>query len=248
MFAWRSDRVFAACLFIALSTIGLTGASNAAPLGYGTFLGTFPGNPDFPDGTNIESLLGLGNLDLAGKKEVVSTNDANTSTLADDIASGDFAFSFDAFKDDDFDEPVGGHWSYFGSSSAAGSESATIDLYLPVKYDGVFSVFYYSDVAPGDSGLFSSDAVVLETALGIATCTPAGSLPNPGGSNACIKVNKNEKSFAISNVSSFIPATNSGVEAQFSIPLPAPLMLLLSALGVLVATAGRGHAKANELR
>jgi hypothetical protein len=171
-----------ALLFAGAMTIA--SHASAASLGYGTFRGEFAGNVN--SATDVETALGASlGLTWAGGWEGVDLG-------------GDPTFTMTIFKDADTDEPIGGTWAYAG---------ALADLYVAVKYDGVFSIFSYDSVAAGDDGLFSSWGAL--TGEDMAT-------------------NRNGKPYAISHIGAYI------AELQTPAPVPVPPALLL--LGTALAS------------
>jgi hypothetical protein len=122
--------------------MAVSGSAGAAALGYGDWLGEFGGNVN--DAGDVEAVIPGLDLDgLAGRWEGTST--------------GQMTFTMTVFKDGNPTEPIGGQWAYLGFPPGTPPEGDPIDLYLAVKYDGVFSVFRYDGVNPLDTGLFSSD-------------------------------------------------------------------------------------------
>lgn len=183
----KCNAMVALVLVLGLSGIFSFGAQ-AASVGYGSFEGEFEGSVN--SGSDINTTLG----DSVEYRQIAKWEGSS---------SGDVEFTMTEFKNSG-GEPIGGFWEYLADTS--------ISMLLSVKYDGLFSIFRYDQVNPGDDGLFASD-------------------PALTGQN--MSTNKNGQPFAISHVR----AWSFDSQPPTVIPLPPALMLFASALAGLLGVA-----------
>jgi hypothetical protein len=142
--------------------------AQAAPLfinaDYGTFLGSWAGNvPQSNAGDTLEALIkaaypadapfntlgdGINQLNLVGKVDPPPGTDTRLEVAVT------------ATNDDG--DGLGGTWKYLPDAdpnTPPGNEA--VDFYLLLKYDGVFSIFYYPSVEPNDTGKWTTNVATL---------------------------------------------------------------------------------------
>lgn len=233
------------------SAMTFASAAHALPTfisdAYGTFLGTWSGNLDeATGGDTLESLLKTA---YPGIEPFASLGNPDPDPFVNQLnpvgridpppgQNGRLDVTVDVTNDDD--EGLGGEWTYLAGDPNTPPGDETIDFYLVVKWGPLFSVFYYPQVNPEDSGRWTTDLFVLNAAGAAANGADWVDIPvcgdEPLTAANCIPMNTNpdpDKPQGVSHIEAYWPRIAQTVEA------PEPMSVGLFGLGLLALGAAR---------
>lgn len=157
---------------VALAAVTLTGPAHAAPLGYGSFVGTWTTKSPSPYAQPTTGQNGPGNI-LEWGNNVLAVTDPDPFLITDWHLAGDTAGTWSNTTGAITSTGAmqfysggskNGSWAYLGGAADAGGPVAVVDMYIALKYGTWVSVFYWSNVVAGDTGQFTIDPAVWNAA------------------------------------------------------------------------------------
>lgn len=212
---------------------------------YGTFLGTWSGNlNEASGGDTLETFLKTA---YPGIEPFASLGDPDPDPYVNQLnpvgkvdpppgQAGRLDVTVDQSSGAD---KIGGEWTYLAGDPNTPPGDETIDFYLVVKWSEEFSVFYYPEVDPEDSGRWTTSLFVLNAAGAAANGANWVDIPicgdGPLSAANCIPMNTNpdpDKPRGVSHVEAYWPRI-AQTEA------PEPLSIGLFGLGLLALGAVR---------
>lgn len=226
-----AQTVFGVLLSTTAMVAASSSASQAAALGYGTFIGTWETcekkgcSPvvENPTASNV-AVIGQLILDAVDPDPFLLSefNLAGGTGNYNNVSMTPYVNATDGFQVSYVSGTIGS-WVYNGYPTGTPPEDDPVDLYVAVKYSTFFSVFYYQSVSVGDTGDFTSDAAE----IGVGTCASIS------GFNADCMGQKGGDAHNISHVVGYWPpGTGTDPGCTTCVPVPEPTTLALFGAGL----------------